>query len=80
MNPGSFFAELRRRNVSKWRSPYAVVALLLIQIATQVFPFFEIPNGVVKAVILLIIVGFLIAAVCGWAFELTFLLLAGALV
>jgi serine/threonine-protein kinase len=37
---------------------YAVVAWLFIQVATRVFPFFENPNGVVKVVILLIIVGF----------------------
>ena len=58
MNPGSFFAELKRRNVYEVAIAYAVVAWLLIQIVTQVFPFFEIPNGVVKAAILLIIVGF----------------------
>ena len=44
---------------------------MLIQVATQVFPFFEISNGVVRLVILLIVVGFPIAVVCAWAFELT---------
>jgi hypothetical protein len=58
LNPGSFFAELKRRNVFKVAIAYAVVAWLLIQVATRVFPFFENPNGVVKVVILLIIVGF----------------------
>jgi hypothetical protein len=39
-----FFAELRRRNVYKVAAAYAVVSWLLIQTATQVFPFFEVPN------------------------------------
>jgi len=48
-----------------------VVAWLLIQVATQVFPFFEIPNWAVRLVVLLIIIGFPIALVIAWAFELT---------
>jgi hypothetical protein len=40
----NFFAELKRRSVYKVAAAYAVVAWLLIQVATQVFPFFEIPN------------------------------------
>ena len=48
----SFFAELKRRNVYKVAIAYAVVGWLLIQVATQVFPFFEIPNWVVRLVVL----------------------------
>ena len=44
----NFFAELKRRNVYKVAVAYAVVAWLLIQVATQVFPFFEIPNWAVN--------------------------------
>jgi len=44
-----FFAELKRRNVYKVAIAYGVVAWLLIQIATQVFPFFDIPNWAVRA-------------------------------
>jgi hypothetical protein len=44
MNLEKFFAELKRRNVYKVAVAYAIVAWLLIQISTQVFPFFEIPN------------------------------------
>jgi hypothetical protein len=44
MSVRNFFAELKRRNVYKVAVAYAAVAWLLIQIATQVFPFFEIPN------------------------------------
>src|SRR5436190_15532171 len=71
MDLGNFFAELKRRNVYKVAIAYGVVAWLLIQIATQVFPFFEIPNWVVRLVVLVIIVGFPVALVIAWAFELT---------
>ena len=71
MNPRNFFAELKRRNVYKVAVAYAVVAWLLIQVATQVFPFFEIPHWVVRLVVLLIVLGFPIALIIAWAFELT---------
>ena len=67
----SFFAELKRRNVYKVAVAYAVVAWLLIQVATQVFPFFEIPNWAVRLVVLLFILGFPVALVLAWAFEIT---------
>jgi TolB-like protein len=67
----SFFAELKRRNVYKVAIAYAVVGWLLIQVATQVFPFFEIPNWAVRLVVLAIVAGFPIALVIAWAFELT---------
>src|SRR5213075_2178556 len=67
----NFFAELKRRNVYKVAVAYAVVAWLLIQVATQVFPFFEIPNWGIRLVVLLIAIGFPIAIVIAWAFELT---------
>ena len=66
-----FFAELKRRNVYKVAVAYAVVGWLLVQIATQVFPFFEIPNWGIRFVVLLIVVGFPIALVIAWAFEAT---------
>src|SRR5713226_7316221 len=71
MNPRDFFTELKRRNVYKVAAAYAVVAWLLIQVATQVFPFFEIPNWAVRLVVLLIIAGFPIALLIAWAFEAT---------
>jgi TolB-like protein/tetratricopeptide (TPR) repeat protein len=67
----SFFAELKRRNVYKVAVAYAVIAWLLIQIATQVFPFFEIPNWAVRLVVLVLIAGFPVALVFSWAFEIT---------
>jgi TolB-like protein/Tfp pilus assembly protein PilF len=71
MDPRSFFAELKRRNVYKVAIAYGAVAWLLTEIATQVFPFFEIPNWVVRLVVLVVIAGFPIAVVIAWAFELT---------
>ena len=71
MNSRNFFAELKRRNVYKVAVAYAIVGWLLVQIATQVFPFFEIPNWAVRLVVLAIVIGFPIALVIAWAFELT---------
>jgi TolB-like protein/Tfp pilus assembly protein PilF len=71
MNARSFFSELKRRRVYNVAAAYAVVAWLFIQVATQVFPFFNIPNWVVRLIVLLVIIGFPIAAVCAWAFEMT---------
>jgi TolB-like protein/Tfp pilus assembly protein PilF len=71
MNLSSFFAELKRRNVYKVAVAYAVVAWLMTEIATQVFPFFDIPNWAVRLVVLLLIIGFPIALILAWAFELT---------
>jgi TolB-like protein/Flp pilus assembly protein TadD len=71
VNPKNFFAELKRRNVYKVAVAYAVVAWLLMQIASQIFPFFEIPNWIVRLVVLLLIIGFPIALIIAWAFELT---------
>ena len=71
MNLINFFAELKRRNVYKVAVAYAVVSWLLIQVATQVFPFFEIPNWAVRLVVLLLILGFPVAVILSWAFEIT---------
>ena len=71
MNLSSFFAELKRRNVYKVAVAYAIVGWLLVQVATQVFPFLEIPTWVVRLVIVLVAAGFPIALVIAWAFELT---------
>jgi len=71
MNLKSFFGELKRRNVYKVAVAYAIVGWLLVQVATQVFPFLEIPNWVVRLVIVVVVIGFPIALVIAWAFEIT---------
>ena len=71
MSERNFFAELKRRNVYKVAVAYAVVAWLLMQVASQIFPFFEIPNWAVRLVVLLLVIGFPIALIIAWAFEVT---------
>jgi TolB-like protein/cytochrome c-type biogenesis protein CcmH/NrfG len=71
VNLPNFFAELKRRNVYKVAIAYAIVAWLLMQVASQIFPFFEIPNWAVRLVVLLLIIGFPVAMILAWAFELT---------
>ena len=71
MKIDDFFSELKRRNVYKVAVAYAIVGWLLVQIATQVFPFLEIPTWVVRLVIALVIIGFPISLVIAWAFEAT---------
>src|SRR3954454_2927797 len=67
----SFLSELKRRNVYKIAVAYAVVGWLVVQVATQTFPFFEVPNWAVRLVILLVVIGFPVALIIAWAFELT---------
>src|SRR6266699_3169660 len=71
MNLRKFLTELKRRNVYKVAIAYGVVAWLLMQVASQIFPFFEIPNWAVRLVVLLLIIGFPVALILAWAFELT---------
>ena len=71
MNERNFFAELRRRNIYKVAIAYAIVGWLLIQIATATFPVLEIPSWAIKLVIALILLGFPVALILAWAFELT---------
>ena len=67
----NLFTELKRRNVYKVAVAYAVVGWLLVQVTTQVFPIFEIPNWALSLIVFAIIIGFPIALVMAWAFELT---------
>jgi len=71
MNTHNFFAELKRRHVYRVAIAYGVVTWLFIQVATQVFPFFEIPNWIVRLVVLVTMLGFPIALIIAWAFEMT---------
>src|SRR5215467_8396855 len=71
MNPKGLFGELKPRNVYKVAVAYAVVGWLLIQVATQVFPFLEIPNWAIRLVIVVTAIGFPVALIIAWAFELT---------
>jgi TolB-like protein len=67
----SFFSELKRRNVYKVAVAYAVVGWAIAEGISQIFPVFDIPNWAVRLIVLLIMIGFPIALVIAWAFELT---------
>jgi len=71
MNPRNFFAELKRRNVYKVAVAYAVVAWLLIQAASIVLPTFDAPGWTMKILLATLAVGFPLAVVLAWAFEIT---------
>jgi len=66
-----FFEELKRRHVVRVAIAYALAGWLLVQVATQVFPFFNIPNWTVRLVVVLIAIGFPIAVAFAWVYELT---------
>jgi TolB-like protein/Flp pilus assembly protein TadD len=67
----NIFTELKRRNVYRAAVAYGVVAWFLTQLTTQVFPFFEIPNSAVRFVVIALAIGFPIAMLLSWIYELT---------
>src|SRR5689334_12884221 len=71
MDPGTFFTELKRRKVYRVAVAYAIVAWLLIQAASILFPTFEAPPWVMKVFVTAALLGFPIALILAWAFELT---------
>ncbi|PYK32042.1 MAG: hypothetical protein DME57_01315, partial [Verrucomicrobia bacterium] len=71
MNPGNFLAELKRRNVYKVAVAYIVGGWALSQGLAQVLPIFDVPNWIIRLIVVLIIIGFPIALACAWAFEIT---------
>src|SRR3954447_17752464 len=71
MNPRDFFSELKRRNVYKVAVAYAVVGWLVIQISSTILPTFHAPEWVVQTLVVLVAIGFPVALIIAWAFELT---------
>ena len=71
ISPKNFFAELKRRNVYKVAVAYAIVGWLVIQISSTVLPTFHTPEWVVQTLVVFVALGFPIALVLAWAFELT---------
>src|SRR6185312_2643627 len=67
----SFLEELTRRHVWRVAVAYVVAGWLLVQVATQVFPFFSIPDWAVRLVVILIVIGFPIVVMFAWIYELT---------
>lgn len=71
MNPRLFFSELKRRNVYKVAAAYVVAGWALAQGLAQVLPVFSVPNWVIQLLVVLIIIGFPVALIFAWAFEIT---------
>src|SRR5256714_5548615 len=71
MNFRNFFGELHRRNIFRVAVAYAIVGWLIIRIATQLFPVLEIPDWCVRLVVILLLLGFPVAMILAWAYELT---------
>jgi adenylate cyclase len=71
VNLTNFFSELKRRNVYKVAVAYAVAGWALSQGIAQVFPVFDVPNWIIRLIVLLIIIGLPVALVLAWMFELT---------
>src|SRR5437870_4407955 len=67
----NFFAELKRRNVYKVAVAYIIAGWAVSQGIAQVFPVFDVPNWVIRLIVLFIIIGLPIALVLAWMFELT---------
>src|SRR5882672_8392343 len=68
---GNFFAELKRRNVYKVAVAYGVVGWLVIQVTATIVPALHLPDVVTTTVVVLTLLGFPIALVIAWAFEMT---------
>ena len=71
MRVANFFSELKRRNVYKVAVAYMVGGWALSQGIAQVFPVFDVPNGMIRLIVLLIILGLPVALVLAWMFEIT---------
>ena len=67
----SLFSELKRRNVFRVATAYVIVGWLLTEILATLFPMFGVPDWVVKAVVIVVAMGFVPLLVFSWAFELT---------
>jgi len=71
VNLKKFFAELRRRRVYSVAVAYVVGGWALTQGIAQVLPVFDIPNWVVRLIVVLIVLGFPVALALSWFFDLT---------
>jgi adenylate cyclase len=67
----SLFAELKRRNVFRVGLFYVVTAWLVIEVAETVLPLFDVPDGVLRGLVVLLVIGLLPALGLSWIYELT---------
>src|SRR5437773_5999459 len=68
---GGFFEELQRRKVYRVAAAYIIAAGFIIQIGSAIFPAWELPNWTFRLVIVLLLIGFPIALILAWAFDVT---------
>ena len=68
---GGFFEEVKRRKVYRVAAAYIIAAGAIIQLASVVFPAWDLPNWALRLVIVLLLIGFPLALVLGWAFDIT---------
>jgi hypothetical protein len=66
-----FFEELQRRKVYRVAAAYIIAAAFIIQIGSAVFPAWELPNWTLRLVIVLLLIGFPIALILAWAYDVT---------
>ena len=71
MKASNFLTELKRRKVYKVEVAYAVVSWLLIQAASIFLPTFDAPPCMMKAVVVLVALGFILSAILSWIFDIT---------
>jgi len=71
MAAGSFLQELKRRNVIRMAGLYLVGAWLLVQVASTLFPAFNVPEGTMRGLVIVLVLGFFVALVFAWIYELT---------
>ena len=71
MRPSEFFAELRRRHVVRVAVAYAVVAWIVIEAASTIFPALDVPDWATSLVVVLVLLGFPVAIVISWGYDLT---------
>jgi len=67
----SILRELKRRNVIRVAIAYAIVAWLLIEVTATIFPILKLPDWAVTLVTALLLIGFPVALIFAWAFEIT---------
>ena len=67
----TLFAELKRRNVLRVAAAYVAVSWLLIQVVETLFPVFGLSDAAIRAVVIVLAIGFVPAVISAWAFELT---------
>ncbi len=67
----SFFAELKRRNVVRVGIAYAIIGWILVQVGEAVFPAFEVPDSLLRGLVIILILGLPAVLVFAWVFEMT---------